>query len=253
MIKEGWTLIVFGYTSDEWAPKSHKLIITVCDECGEIREIKKQNYRAMCKRCACNTEEYKQKQREAKLGEKNSLFGKHLSEATKQKCRESWTEDRRKKHSDAIGGANHPLYGKNHHPASIQKMREYWTEGVRREYSESRTGKHNPMFGVTGEDAPGWKGGITPWRQTLYKSLAYKNWRASVFIRDNRACRKCKSHTRDIQAHHIIPVRDNKNTLLTFDINNGITLCKNCHEEVNGHEYDYIDMFMNIIEVGGKQ
>lgn len=51
MIKEGWTLVVYGYTSDAWAPKSHKPVIAECDGCGVIREVMKGNYRDLCKDC----------------------------------------------------------------------------------------------------------------------------------------------------------------------------------------------------------
>ena len=76
---------------------------------------------------------------------------------------------------------------------------------------------------------------------------AYKNWREAVFKRDNYTCRICNAKN-DIQAHHIIPVRDSKNTLSIFDVNNGITLCKKCHYKTVNREYDFIEQFKNIIE-----
>lgn len=51
-VKEGWSLIVFGYTSDELAPQSNKPIIVVCDGCGAHRVVPKYAYRDLCQSCA---------------------------------------------------------------------------------------------------------------------------------------------------------------------------------------------------------
>lgn len=54
-----------------------------------------------------------------------------------------------------------------------------------------------------------------------------KNWRDTIFQRDNFTCDICKQKGGQIQAHHLngwsyfIEER--------FDLNNGITLCKKCH------------------------
>lgn len=58
-------------------------------------------------------------------------------------------------------------------------------------------------------------------------SSAYKLWRSTVFERDDYTCQKCGKHGGDLQAHHIENFRDNLN--LRYDINNGVTLCKQCH------------------------
>ena len=56
----------------------------------------------------------------------------------------------------------------------------------------------------------------------------YRHWRLSVLERDGFTCRRCKS-TDNIQVHHIKPYylyHDKR-----FDIDNGVALCGECHEE----------------------
>ncbi len=51
-------------------------------------------------------------------------------------------------------------------------------------------------------------------------------WREAVFRRDNYACQECVKKG-SLQAHHIIPWAKNKEKRLCID--NGITLCPECH------------------------
>ena len=76
-----------------------------------------------------------------------------------------------------------------------------------------------------------WKGGITSENDKIRKSDEYKNWRKSVYLRDNFICQGCKKVGGRIHAHHINPF--SKFPKLRFDINNGITLCFNCHKAIH--------------------
>ena len=57
-------------------------------------------------------------------------------------------------------------------------------------------------------------------------SYEYKKWREQVFLRDGYCCQECGSKEH-IQAHHIESWKRNKTK--RFDVNNGITLCRECH------------------------
>jgi hypothetical protein len=57
----------------------------------------------------------------------------------------------------------------------------------------------------------------------------------------------CNVRGGSLQAHHILPVRDHKNDLLIFDIDNGITLCGKCHNTTKRREYEFADRFDAII------
>ena len=59
--------------------------------------------------------------------------------------------------------------------------------------------------------------------------LEYQNWRTSVFKRDEYTCQHCKKVGGELNAHHIKSYKDFKK--LRYDIDNGITLCINCHRK----------------------
>ncbi len=60
-------------------------------------------------------------------------------------------------------------------------------------------------------------------------SKDYKNWRSSVYERDNYTCRHCQKDKCKLNAHHIVRWVDSIE--MRFDINNGITLCIECHKK----------------------
>lgn len=91
----------------------------------------------------------------------------------------------------------------------------------------------NKCFGKSkrGKNSPNWKGGITPINEAIRKSIEYKEWRKAVFKRDNYTCIWCKKKDKTIEADHIKPFATFIE--LRFDINNGRTLCKECHKKTD--------------------
>jgi hypothetical protein len=79
-------------------------------------------------------------------------------------------------------------------------------------------------------------------------SAEYKEWRKKVYIRDQYRCKMpgCNSNSRDIAAHHIYPKKIYPEK--KFDINNGITLCRYCHEKTYGKEGQFIDMLVRVVQ-----
>lgn len=65
------------------------------------------------------------------------------------------------------------------------------------------------------------------------KSLEYKAWRGKVKRRDGNACRKC-GFEKNLEVHHIKPLKKYPQFGLVLD--NGITLCGNCHSLLKGKE-----------------
>lgn len=74
-----------------------------------------------------------------------------------------------------------------------------------------------------------WRGGITPERQKLFSSKEYKQWRASVFERDNYTCVMCGDESGgNLEADHVFPFAMFPKH--RFDTDNGRTLCTKCHK-----------------------
>ncbi|MCD7852972.1 MAG: HNH endonuclease [Oscillospiraceae bacterium] len=83
----------------------------------------------------------------------------------------------------------------------------------------------------TGENHWNWKGGVTPENQRQRNSKEYKEWRKSVFQRDNYICQSCGEKGGTLNAHHLNPwARFPEQRFLP---ENGITLCKTCHNEIH--------------------
>lgn len=86
---------------------------------------------------------------------------------------------------------------------------------------------------VKGKNNPNWKGGILNENKKIRSSEEYKIWRNNVFIRDNFQCQDCNKKGGNLHAHHIKSFSKFKE--LRFDINNGLTLCFDCHKKLHNN------------------
>lgn len=69
-------------------------------------------------------------------------------------------------------------------------------------------------------------------RHLISASAEYQEWRFAVFNRDKRTCRRCEEKNHQLlRAHHVNPVSTHPE--LMFDVDNGLTLCQSCHEQVH--------------------
>ncbi len=93
------------------------------------------------------------------------------------------------------------------------------------------------------EKHPFWKGGVTKESRLIRGSKEFKEWRKKVFERDNYTCQKCFKQGVFLHPHHIKEF--SKYPEIRFNLDNGITLCKECHHKLhkkggdaNGHQTD---------------
>jgi hypothetical protein len=79
-----------------------------------------------------------------------------------------------------------------------------------------------------------------------YNDPVYKEWRMRVYKRDKFTCQmpNCKCKKR-LQAHHI--KKWSQASILRYEVDNGITLCKWCHDMVTGKELCYEPLFTEIV------
>ena len=219
MIDADRTLSVSGVDVTTLLPGSNKKVFRVCEECGryaliEYRDSLIQHY---CRSCVYHTEEYRHKMSESH---------KNPSEETRRKMSES------------------------HMGQILSEKQKYKISEANKDPSEERRRKQSEA--QKGKKHWNWQGGITPYRNRLYESHAYQAWRRSVFERDHFTCQMCGDDGgNNLQAHHIKPVRQHKNDLLIFDVDNGITLCKDCHKPTIRRESDFESFFNALIGRGG--
>ena len=99
---------------------------------------------------------------------------------------------------------------------------------------------------VIGVNSYGWKGGVSSVNNKIRSLVKYSNWVKSVFKRDGFTCQKCGDKKGgNLNAHHRKQVSDiikeyNLKEMIDvlrckelWDLNNGITLCEKCHQELH--------------------
>jgi len=79
-----------------------------------------------------------------------------------------------------------------------------------------------------------------------YDDPTYKNWRKEIYKRDKYCCQwpNC-AERKSLNAHHILRWADNPG--LRYNLDNGITLCKNHHKMITGLESIYSSIFIKIL------
>lgn len=90
-----------------------------------------------------------------------------------------------------------------------------------------------------------WKGGITDESHLLRQTKKYKEWRDKIYLRDDFTCQICKKRGVYLEAdHYPIPwcvLFKEKNYKIMWDISNGRTLCRKCHDKTKQHWRKYYE------------
>jgi hypothetical protein len=122
---------------------------------------------------------------------------------------------------------------KEHHRQNGLKFIEKYGKIPSPNIENRPRGEKHWAYGISrlGEHSPNWKGGVTPENEIVRHSREYKNWRLSVFERDNFTCVNCGDNKGgNLNADHIQPFCLFPE--LRLDIDNGRTLCETCHKEI---------------------
>ena len=204
------------------------------------------------------------------VGEKNSFYGCHHTDAVKEKLSKLYkgkvrgpmkneTKEKLRKcaieqHNKEIPEERLAINKKISENRNVVTLSKEWKQNIgkgnkgkvrtpeqRLKYRESKIGEKNPSY-INGH-----------YKRKIYKYIRelkeYKEWRLKVFERDEYICRECGKKNCELNAHHIVPfvklienIKDNaKEELLTnpdkykklWDIDNGATLCLNCHKNIH--------------------
>lgn len=126
-----------------------------------------------------------------------------------------------------LGRGKSYMLGKKHSVETRMRMRASSSRGVKSKW---------------------WKGGVTNLRKLIRGCFLYRQWRSDVFTRDNFTCVLCFARGVELNADHYpksFALILHKNNIASleealiceefWDINNGRTLCKNCHLKTPNH------------------
>jgi len=127
--------------------------------------------------------------------------------------------------------------------------REYRNKLRKAKLGRKLTDEHRKNIGKKRDKNGNWQGGKTKVSFLVRNCVIYKKWRQEVYIKDNFTCQRCKKSGGSIEAHHkksfskLLNEAKEYMPLLTWydacllytplwDVNNGITYCKDCHKKV---------------------
>lgn len=181
-------------------------------------------------------EESKKKLSEANKGKPSPNKGKKMSEKQRLWMIEAFKGQHRSPETEFKKGQN----SGDKNPAK--------KPGVGEKISKAKKGK--PHLNQRRENHPNWGGDETLEHERIRRRIEYKIWRQTIFLRDNWTCQKCKTKGSELNVHHIFNFADFSD--LRISIDNGITLCKNCHKTfhemfgVKNNTREKLIKFLNI-------
>ena len=133
------------------------------------------------------------------------------------------------------------------------KLDDYPAMGFQKEHKDFRT-EEGIKIGAkktSGKNHHNWKGGVTPLLIKIRNCYEYRQWRSDVFTRDNFTCQRCGAIGGSLNAHHkksfskLIEEHNIKTFIQSLEceelwnINNGITLCFDCHNYIHSKNFQY--------------
>jgi hypothetical protein len=143
---------------------------------------------------------------------------------------------------------NHNTLGKHWKVKDTSKISKshiglnIWSKGRKLSEEHKRKIKENNCRYWLGKD----RGGkFTKMARRMKGWISWREWREKVFERDNWTCLWCGQRGNRLEPHHIIPTREDLTKI--FDVDNGITLCYECHRKTIMKEKQYEELFKSLI------
>ena len=169
-----------------------------------------------------HTKESKEKNRLAHLGKQSGMKGKNHTKEAKEKNRIAHLGKRVSIKTEFKKGFIPWNKNKN---VRLNPKNEF-------KMGQIPWNKNKPYLQIKGENHWNYQGGITKINFKIRNSLEYKLWRESVFKRDNFTCIWCGNNkSGNLNADHIKPFALYPE--LRFAIDNGRTLCVECHKKTD--------------------
>ena len=183
------------------------------------------------------------------------------------------TKEHNKKVSDALTGRKRKPFSDEWKKNLSLGNKRKWERGCfdsRGERWKKNISKTRKEQGVArGEKNPNWRGGKTPISFVVRRLDEYKEWRRAVFRRDNYTCTACGVRGGELEAHHIEPLSIilKRNEIETqeqmvacaelWDVENGRTLCKVCHQGTDSYGWkgwnSFLTRFVKSSEEAGRE
>lgn len=214
--------------------KSHKRICVSCDICGRVRWVEFYQYRNLCLSCkqkGKNNPNYKEKiilnckqcnkeyeviysQKDSKFCSKN-CYGRWMAINKRYENHPSWKGGNITKICIICGDEFEVIPANINQKCCSRKCGDKYR-------SKNIKGLNNPNYNPDLTDEDRIK------NKSRTHSKEYKQWRLNVFKRDNFTCQIC-NNIGFLNAHHIESYNNNPD--LRTILENGITLCKECHND----------------------
>lgn len=120
--------------------------------------------------------------------------------------------------------------GRKHTAETIRKMRvAHKGRNYRNGRGTSLETKLKIANAQRGDKSHRWRGGMTEINRIIRGSPEYRQWKRSVFTRDEFTCQACGLRGGKLEADHELPFA--LFPALRFEVLNGRTLCKPCHRK----------------------
>lgn len=173
----------------------------------------------------------------------NTQFKKGIIPWNKGK-KNPYSKETLKRMSDVkIGKKTGPMEEKDRIRLVTSNIGRVFTQEHRDKIRDKLKGKKAPHR--EGKNNNLWRGGFTPTIKLLRSCFKYRQWRSDVYTRDNFICNDCNKKGGILNAHHIKSFTEmvKENNIKSYEegincdelwnINNGATLCVECHRKTD--------------------